>query len=335
MNTKEAPQQSDSPSKAKRPKVKILRRVFRPVNKVLNKIPPLRFAKNLVQDRPFWTQVGGVSNGGTLIAQGVAGMFFILSLPFILQPLGGVVCCALVGAGLYGIRYGLARAWMTLENVCSKSFRTFNPLKALRGRAQSFARNISGSAPMQGLRSRMGKVTGKLAQSPRLKRMAQRPLVQKFLNSRILRSRHGLTPEQQNVFLAGLTIEGSLAMIAVSAAGVASHIAVATSLPLSGALAIGAVAAYWIGSCVFDIYCSARCLSQSYRDKKNGKNSAIKGPAPESAITAITPQTPKTGLLSVNTTPAFNKKAAWEAPKETTLSRQSSVRGLSLSSLRR
>ena len=219
-----------------------------------------------------------------------------MSLPLLLHPLVGVLCVAIVGIGICGVGYGLAGAWNSLENVCAKSFSTFNPLRVTRLRVQSLVQKIAAKPLMQKLH--------------RVKKTAENPLESKFLNSPIARARHGLTPRQRDVFLSSMTIEGSLAAIAYCAHSTAVYIAALPLFTVGGIVTLGmGAAAYVIGTGVFDLYCSAKTLKQSYRDRKNAKKSVTAESVPEPVPAAIYSPGINARPMPANTAAAFNEQA--------------------------
>ncbi len=136
--------------------------------------------------RSFMAQFRGTWKSGRLIAQAVAGVIYLLSLPLIIQPIGVVACCAMAAVGLYGLRYGLASAWNSLEKLCGKIMPgSINPMKRIRMRAQKIAKRVSETSLVESLQSRLNRLTDKVAQNPRFIKISEKPLVQKFLNSRL------------------------------------------------------------------------------------------------------------------------------------------------------
>ena len=278
------------------------------------------FIKNIMSDNSFWTRLTGARKGGILIAQAVTGLLVLLSAPLYIQPLGIAACCALMGAGLYGVRYGLVRAWDSLEKICARTFYTFNPMRTVRVRAQNVAKKISENPLMQKIHNRTEKLTDKVAQNPRFIKFAEKPLVQKILNSRIMvLSKRGLTQKQQDVFLAGLTVQGSLAAITLCAVELTVHAAAVAAFAGGGFLALGAVAAvYVVGTNALNIFRSAIVLKKSYRARKNANKSIVVESSPEPM--AATPLLEiRAKSASANTSPVFNKEAGKEEPEKSAI----------------
>ena len=250
-----------------------------------------KFTKGLMKDHNFWTRTGGAWYGGVLIAQGIAVGLCLLSLPILVQPLAAVACCALVGAGLYGVRYGFSGAWNSLEDLCTKTFRTFNPLKAIRTRTLRPAKRIS-----------------------------ENPLIKKIANRRILRFKRHRTQEQRDVFLAGLTIEGAVAEIAVCALGVAAFVAGLPAITAGSMLTLGmGVAAFVVTTAAFDFYCSVKSLGQAYRARKEAKQ-AFEKEHPPCATADMTNLLKSDTVPAANAAPVFNKEAWREQLKKDVVS---------------
>lgn len=270
-----------------------------------------KLAKNLLVP-DFFTRMGGVSNGLVLLTEGIGGALS-LSLPLLLTPLGGLACCALAGAGLYGITYGLRGLWNSAENALDKTFHSFNPLKKIRLRTRGMVQAFSQKPFMQKLRASRKRLAEKIAQNPRFIKMARKPLAQKFLNSRLANCRRGLTPAQRDVFLAGIAIQGSLATLAFCGF-VFAHVAAA---PITvGTLLSGTMlfASYQAITSPFGIYCYAKTLKRIARNRKTAKKGK---PAAETTISVPPSQETKTPPVLANSSPAFNREAGIGAPGRT------------------
>jgi len=264
------------------------------------------FGRNLLH-HDFSTRMGGVSNGLILVTEAFGGALS-LSLPLLLTPLGGFAYCALAGAGLYGINYGLRGVWNSAESAWDKTFPGFNPLKKIRLRAENIVHAISQKPFMQKLHAKRKRLAEKIAQNPFFIKMARRPLAQKFLNSRVANCRHGLTQAQRDVFLAGIAIQGTLATLAFSAF-IFAHVAAA---PITaGSLLSGTVlfATYQAITSPIGLYCYTKTLMRIARNRKNAKKSKEGKPAAESTLAAPPSLETNTPPVLAGTSAAFNREA--------------------------
>lgn len=237
------------------------------------------FIKGLLKDSKFWSRFNAIPNGVIFIAQGVAGaIFLVAAAPVIAQVPGIAACAALAGIGLYGIGYGLPRAWQSMEALCTRTFPTFNPLKKIREPVQAFARKI-----------------------------AQTPVARKVLKNPLARFTPKLkTEREQDMFLAALTLEGASAAGIACAVAIAPHVMALPAITIAGgALMAGA---FWtIGTCAFDVYCSGKTLFQAWRERRQEKK--MKTQASKPAAAAPPPVEAKAAPLANTTAGAFNKTA--------------------------
>jgi hypothetical protein len=247
----------------------------------------VNFTKGLIMDNKFWSRFNAIPNGVIFIAQGVGGAILLVSsAPVAAQVVGLAGCAVLAGVGLYGIGYGFPRAWQSMEALCARTFPKFNPPKAVREPAQKL-----------------------------MQKFVRTKLAQKIANSPLMRFKpHLKTERQQDVFLAGLTIEGATASGAAVAWAIAPHVMALPAITLAGGLAM-AGAVWVITTCVFDVYSSAKTVYSACRDwykERKAKKQATKDvtPAPQPQ-----PQpAPAPQPLPAAMTPAFNKQAEAAPP---------------------
>ena len=250
-----------------------------------------RYARNfttgLLKDSRFWSRFNAIPNGIIFIAQGVGGAIFLAaSAPLIAQVAGFAACAALAGIGLFGIGYGFPRAWQSMEALCARTFPKFNPPKKAREPMQAFARKI-----------------------------ARLPFAQKILKSPLLRFRPRLkTEQQQDMFLAALTLEGASAAAVACSIAIAPHVLALPAITIAGG-ALMAGALWTISTCLFDIYSSGKTLIQAYRHHRQEKKLKDKAKTPTpSPAPAPVPQEARSGLQAPPMTPPFNNASANAPP---------------------
>ncbi len=247
----------------------------------------VNFTKGLIKDNKFWSRFNAIPNGVIFIAQGVgAGVFLVAGAPLIAQVAGFAGCAALCGIGLYGIGYGFPRAWQSMEGLCARTFPKFNPPKAVREPVAALANKI-----------------------------AQKPWAKKFLKNPVMRFWPQLkTEQQQDIFLAALTLEGASAAGVACAVAIAPHIMALPAVTIAGGFLI-AGACWTIATCAFDVYSCAKTLVQAFAKHRQEKK-AKKAPAPKQSAPAPQPQEPQSKPLPAPVAAAFNKKAdGAEAPQ--------------------
>ncbi len=243
-----------------------------------------RFIKNLVGANKFFTQFNAVQNGGIFIGQalltsGIASFLHFLPpllgfLSFLPPVLGIAAGVAFAAIGLCAIRYGLPKAWKTMEEICAQTFPKFNPLKKIREPLQRFKNNV-----------------------------AQTPLGKKIFRNHGKPKKHLLSQRKQELFLTGITLEGTLittAAVILTAVAVIS----APAIPIAAAAGAAAVAVGWTAMNMMDIVWCKKTVTQVYRDYKKEKKLNAK------AATSTPPQQEATtGLRTTNATSVFNEEA--------------------------
>ncbi|MDE2336379.1 MAG: hypothetical protein KGL10_03620, partial [Alphaproteobacteria bacterium] len=201
------------------------------------------------------------------------GGFFLLSAPISAQVAGFTGCAVLAGIGLTAIGFGFPGAWDRLEHLCTETFPKFNPLRRIREPFR--ARLKKNAAPRKSFIGRM---------KPRL-------------------SEH-----HKDVFLCGVTLEGA----AVGAVGWSALVIVPTVTALPAITIGGGILLAWstwcVGTCVFDIYNSAKTLHDAYRTHRSNKKEA------KAKAKAVTPPAPPAQEAKAKPLPAataaFNGNAA-------------------------
>ncbi len=278
------------------------------------------FTRALAAEKDLWARLRGARKGALLVAQGVTGIILLLSLPLVFQPVGIAACCMLVGAGLYGVRYGIARAWDSLENFLDKVLHGHNPMKKIRAATQSLAKKIASRPLIKKLQARKERLIEKVAQSPRFKKMAEKPFMKKLLNSRLAGyAKKGLDQKQQDNFLAALTVQGSLVAIAVCSIGLATHAAVIpVAAFVGGGVTVAAIAAACIvGTNALALYRGIKSLRSSYQENKRAKKALKKESTAEPSLSAAPQPMAKEKPTTANSAPVFNKQADRKAPPRT------------------
>lgn len=246
------------------------------------------FVTGLLKDSKFWSRFNAVPNGGLFIAQGVIGALFLVSsaAPAGVVAAGLAGCAILAGIGLYGIGYGLPRAWQSMEALCKRTFPKLNPLRKARKPIQAFVAKI-----------------------------ARTRAAQKILKSPLARIWPKLKTEaQQDIFLAALTLEGASAAAVGCTIAVAPHILALPAITVGGAAIIG-WGAWTITACMFDIYNAGKTLAHSARawwqerkDKKKDKKQPAAKLAPVAPAQKPAAE-PAPSLQTRAAAPAFNEKA--------------------------
>lgn len=331
MNEQEIPQQPDKPEKKPgvfgKARNKVRGRWYRTkFMRWLMPTYPYKFAIGLKHDNFFWSRFNGAFNGATLIGEAWLGLHFIRkhhkhlrrifklthlaalpAAPLLGHILGIAGCCALAVTGLCAVGFGSVKAWKSMEGLCSRVFPKFNPPRKARIRAQKILKGISAIPPVRIVGNGIGKIAGKVA---------EKPLVQKLLKSRLGRLLRGPTQNQQDVFLAAVTIEGSAAwMIGLPAAIIANVAALPAIATVGGIVALAGVAAvalYEVVDCALSITSSTKTLLHIHRARKNAKKSAAEAP-----VTAPPMQEADAGPVFASTTAVFNQAVGTGAPVET------------------
>ena len=254
------------------------------------------FTKALIKDHNFWVRFAGCWYGGVVITEAAVGVLYFHALPLAAAVAGIGACAALTGIGAYGLYSGFKGSWKSLEDICSNVFQSFNPLKNLRLRTANVAHKLD--------RGRRAKIKNKITGSALYKKIIKTSLMQKALRSRAGKLRHGLSQLQQDIFLAGLTIQGAIFAISASVAETFQHVSALPSISpgsfltfTMGSILVGA--GYIAGTSAFDLYCSARSLTDAFRNRKGAKATSPFQAAPE-----------KSPLANAEITSAFTKTAA-------------------------
>jgi hypothetical protein len=153
---------------------------------------PWKFAVGLAKDNKFFSRFNGITNGAIHITEAaalfhyaghisklplLAHLAIVPALPLLAHGAAIALAGVLAGVGLCAIGYGFVNSWKSLEDLCARTFPKFNPMRKFRLRLQNIVKADS---------------------------IAQKPLAQKFLKSRLGR---GLTQNQQDVFLALVTTQ--------------------------------------------------------------------------------------------------------------------------------
>jgi hypothetical protein len=227
------------------------------------------FARDYVKDKTSRVAAQGAKKGAMLAAQGVAGFVWLLTLPLLVQPLVVVGCCALIGVGLSGLRYGAGQAWKTLENV-TEDYLHIHFMRGIRRRTIKRARIMKRSPAARAVRGALGRFGESVAASPRFRKAMDRPLMKNLMASRVgsVLHRHGLTQRQRELLLAGLTVQGSLATIALVGYGLTAG---GLSLPFLtvGGIAAASLATFIISGNVWSCYCGARNLKRHIKSQQD------------------------------------------------------------------
>lgn len=208
----------------------------------------IKFAKELANDHDFWVHTIALKGGAsTIVMAGVIGISYVVSLPFIVGAIGLAACCGGIGLGLYGIAVA--------------AHTTFDKLRDL------YAEIIKGEEPK--VKAPIKPWADRLAENPRIQRLMQKPLAQKFLNSRTWKMTYRLTREPQELLLTALALKGSIFWGALSATVLATNIvilpvvAVGSLVTLTTVLAAGSVL-----SSIYGVYLSTSSLVRHMKQKK-------------------------------------------------------------------
>lgn len=277
--------------------------------KGLRRIP--HAAKTLWSKRP--TMHGSLvasKKSGVLALQGVLGLGYLLTLPLIAQPLVALFCLAAVGLGLSGLRYGLARGWRYLEKFCD-SHLPVNPFKRVRVQAQNIWAKVISSRPVKSLRNGLDTLKDSLSRTAFIQKLARSRLVKKILNNRHVRSfmRNGTSEKQQELLLAGLTVQGSLTTIGLTAYSILHGAAALPFLATGGGLIAAGAAAYVIGRNTMFLYRGARRFKETLSSKtERVRHRTRRRPARTPVMTE------EAAAQLEATTPAFNKAAPGKTP---------------------
>jgi len=197
---------------------------------------------------------------------------YAVSLPFLLAAVVIAACGGLVALGLCGLLLGSATAWNSLKKIYSKTF----PGNASKPLAQ----------PKKSLHQR---ITG----HPRVRRLIEKPLMQKFLNSRTWKTARLIARKQQDLFLTGMAGGGSVflgtmgALTLITQVVLLPVIAVGSLITFTTVVATGGVVS---GAC--GVYLSGQKFGhmlQVFRDRKKARAAKILAASPPQPATKQLP----------------------------------------------
>jgi hypothetical protein len=207
------------------------------------------FAKEIWNDHDFWVKALAIKGGaGAVVIAGVVAISHLIALPFLLAAGGIALCGGLIALGLYGAFLGAATIWDKLRSVYYKTFSDKPPEEKMTP-DKSFHQ--------------------KMAESPRLKALQENPFMKKFLNSRVWQATQRITKKQEDIFLAGLAMKGSIFSTVIGISMIATQVVVLPVIAVGSLLTfttVAAVGAVMGGS--YGIYLATRNIIDTLRSKK-------------------------------------------------------------------
>lgn len=214
------------------------------------------FSREIWDDHDFWIRTLAVKGGASAVVVAcMVAVSHIVALPFFLAAAGIAACVGVVAIGLYGIFLGGTTAWNKLKGIYSKTF-SGNTQKP-RTQPKKF-------------------LYQKLLENSRIKRLTEKPLVQKFINSRAWRMTESIARKQQDMFLTGLAGGGSVFLGTLSALTLVTQIALLPVIAVGGLVTLTTVIATGgVLSGAYGIYLSGQKLLQSFRAYKKPKTEQL------------------------------------------------------------
>lgn len=208
----------------------------------------LSFAAEVWNDHDFWIKVLAVKGGaGAVVVLGVMAIAQLVALPFLVAALGIAFCGGLVAMGLYGVFLGGLTMWDRLVEIYHKVFLGKPPRKRSTRRRPLLSR---------------------FADSPRRRAFLSMPLVKKFLKSHAWRATQRITRKQEDLFLAGLAMKGSIISTIIGISLIVTQILVLPVIAVGSLLSFTTIfAVSTIASGVYGIYLSIHGLIRAIRAK--------------------------------------------------------------------
>jgi hypothetical protein len=209
----------------------------------------LSFAREIWNDHDFWIKALAIKGGaGAVIIAGIMAIAHLVALPFLVAAFGIALCVGLIAVGLYGVFVGTLTMGDKLAEIYYKVFSQEPPHK---------------KPPRRKLLSQ------RLAESRHVRALMAHPLLKKIQQSHAWKATQRITKKQQDIFLAGLAMKGSVISVIggvsliVTQIFVLPVIAVGSLLTFTTILAVSTVA-----SGLYGIYLSTRGLMHILRKGK-------------------------------------------------------------------
>lgn len=264
---------------------------FAPVKNIWRRF--CNFIGEIWNDHDFWIRALAIKGGASaIVVAGVVGVSYVVALPFLVATVGIIACSCLIGLGLGGVFLGLARARDKLVDIYFKTLSR----KPAKEKTNSIER-----------------LRQKLLGSPRIKKLLEKPLTRKLLDSQVWKTARALAQKQQDVFLASLAGTGSVFWGSISALALVTQIVVLPVVAVGSLFTVGTVLA--VGGLIsgaYGIYLSAQSLIYHLRAKKKRADDKAKIKAPPNP--ALSQQPALTTELTPSFTPAAEKAEKTEKP---------------------
>lgn len=208
------------------------------------------FSRELWSDHDFWIHALAVKGGASaVVVAGAAGITYVIALPFFVAAVGIAACGALIGLGLYGIFAGTANARDKLRRIYYKTFSSGPPPE-----------RMPDAKPLH----------RRLVENARVRAWLEKPLAQKFFNSRVWKMTGAITEKQREIFLTSLAGTGSLFWIVTSILTLVTQIVVLPVVALGSVLTFGiALAVGGLLSAAYGLYISIQSLLRFLRIRKD------------------------------------------------------------------
>lgn len=208
------------------------------------------FSRELWSDHDFWIHALAVKGGASaVVVAGIAGITYVVALPFFIAAVGIAACGALIGLGLYGIFAGTANAYGKLKRIYYKTFFHARPPE-----------KRSDTKPLH----------RKFVENVHIEIFLGRPLPQKLFNSRVWKMTGAITKKQRDIFLTGLAGTGSLFWAVMSALTLITQIVVLPVVALGSVLTFGvALAVGGLLSAAYGLYISINSLLRFLHIRKD------------------------------------------------------------------
>lgn len=219
------------------------------------------FCREMFVDHDFWLRALALKGGGSaLLLAGFLIMGSVVSLPFVVATVAIVLSVGLIGLGIGGVLVGALRTWEQIKNIYHR----------VGFGKKSDELSVAPALPKTPWH-----------QKPRVQKFLSRPTVKKITDSKMWQTSWSLAKRQEDVFLAGLAMKGSVfsvvgaAMILTTQIFLLPVIALGSLVTFTSFAAVGAL----IGG-VYGIFLSAQSLLRSFRKKKADKMEADLNPPP-------------------------------------------------------
>lgn len=156
-----------------------------------------RFTKELFNDHTFWVKALAVKGGASaILASVLVGAAVIVNMPILASVAIITAGVGLIGAGIYGIAAGGAKAWEGLQDVYAR---------------------VTGRAPPEHVYKERKDIFQRLAETKFLQRIAEKKWAKKITATHAWKTTMKYTRRSEDSMLGGIAVGGALISLAVGA----------------------------------------------------------------------------------------------------------------------